>query len=105
MTDYKVTFNCNVKVGEDLYKAGEEATVPEDAFETVHASKLIEPKFEEIERAPKSIEEMTVAELKKYAKDNNIDLGEAKKKEEILEVIQAAENEDEGENDQTPAEE
>lgn len=45
----------------------------------------------EVEHAPKSLEEMTVPELKQYAKDKEIDLGEAKKQKEIFEVIQAHE--------------
>lgn len=36
------------------------------------------------------IEEMTVPQLKEYAKANDIDLGEAKKKEDILATIQNA---------------
>ena len=36
----------------------------------------------------KALEDMTVAELKAYAAENNIDLGGATKKEDILAVIQ-----------------
>lgn len=36
---------------------------------------------------PKSLNEMTVPELKEFATVNGIDLGEAKKKDEILEKI------------------
>lgn len=42
---------------------------------------------------PKSITEMTIAELKKYAEENEIDLGTAKKQKEILDVIQEFEKE------------
>ena len=107
MFEYKVTFTSNVKLDQDLYRAGEEATISEEAFEAIEELEVIESKFERIDKAPKTIEEMTVAELKKYAKDNNIDLGDAKKQKDILEVIQAAENDDDssnGENDQTPSE-
>lgn len=107
MPDYKVTFTSNVKLGQELFRAGEEATISEEGFESIENLKVIESKFERIETAPKTIEEMTVPELKKYAKDNNIDLGDAKKQKDILEVIQAAENADDssnGENDQTPPE-
>jgi len=38
----------------------------------------------------KPLDEMTVAELKEYAEQHGIDLGEAKKKVEILTVIHAA---------------
>jgi len=104
MTDYKVTFTSNVKIGEDLYRTGEEATISEEVFEEIEDLKVIETKFERIDKAPKTIEEMTVPELKKYAKDNNIDLGEAKKQKEILEAIQTFENTDDSGN-QTPPEE
>lgn len=103
MTDYKVTFTCNVKIGEDLYRNGEEATITEEVFEAIEDLEVIESKFERIEKTPKTIEEMTVPELKKYAKDNNIDLGDAKKQKEILEAIQAFENTDDS-NNQTPPE-
>ena len=104
MTDYNVTFTSNVKIGEDLYRTGEEATISEEVFEEIEDLKVIETKFERIDKAPKTIEEMTVPELKKYAKDINIDLGEAKKQKEILEAIQTFENTDDSGN-QTPPEE
>lgn len=37
----------------------------------------------------KAIDEMTVAELKQYATDNGIDLGDATKKADILAIIAA----------------
>lgn len=40
-----------------------------------------------------SVEDMNVMQLKAYAKHNEIDLGDAKKKAEILEVIAANESE------------
>lgn len=45
----------------------------------------------DVKKVPKAVDEMTVPELKKYAKEKEIDLGEAKKQEEILEAIQAYE--------------
>lgn len=39
----------------------------------------------------KPIEDMKVDELKSYAAENNIDLGEATKKADILKIIQEAE--------------
>lgn len=39
----------------------------------------------------KSIDDMKVDELKAYAAENNIDLGEATKKADILKIIQEAE--------------
>lgn len=106
MSDYKVTFTSNVKLGQDLYRAGDEATISEEQFESIEDLKVIESKYERIEKAPKTIEEMTVPELKKYAKDNNIDLGDAKKQKEILEAIQTAESSndsEDGEDSQTPS--
>ncbi|GIN37801.1 hypothetical protein [Heyndrickxia oleronia] len=41
----------------------------------------------EVEKVPKALEEMTIPELKDYAAEHGIDLGEAKKKEEILTVL------------------
>lgn len=43
-----------------------------------------------VETVEVALEKMNVAQLKKYAKDNDIDLGDATKKEEILAVIEAA---------------
>ena len=44
----------------------------------------------------KSVDEMTVAELKKYAAENEFDLGDASKKDEILQVIFQQEQADGG---------
>lgn len=41
-------------------------------------------------KAVEAVEEMTVAELKAYAAANNIDLGEATKKADILAAIKNA---------------
>lgn len=46
-----------------------------------------------------ALSEMTVAEMKEYAKENGIDLGEAKKKAEILEVLRNAIDQDVSGND------
>ena len=40
-----------------------------------------------IEPEPKPIDKMTIEELKAYAVENSIDLGEAEKKADILKVI------------------
>ncbi len=45
------------------------------------------------------LSEMTVAEMKDYARENGIDLGEAKKKAEILEVIKNVIGQDVNGND------
>ncbi|MFD1203586.1 Rho termination factor N-terminal domain-containing protein [Sporosarcina contaminans] len=44
---------------------------------------------------PKTVEEMTVSELKEYAAEHDIDLGEAKKKDDILAAILQSEQEQE----------
>lgn len=46
---------------------------------------------EPLEKAEKPLEKRTVPELKKYAEDNSIDLGEATTKADILAAIAAAE--------------
>jgi len=51
------------------------------------AAALVQEK--EKQTVEKPLEEMTVAELKEYVDRHGIDLGEAKKKAEILTVIQA----------------
>ncbi|MCM3273666.1 hypothetical protein [Paenibacillus elgii] len=54
--------------------------------------RLMTDGFVEIESEPiskKAIEDMTLPELKEYAAEHRIDLGEAKKKDEILAVIEA----------------
>ena len=43
-----------------------------------------------VEEVEDSLDKLNVAQLKKYAKDNGIDLGEATTKEAILEVITTA---------------
>lgn len=43
-----------------------------------------------VETVEVALEKMNVAQLKKYAKDNGINIGDASKKEEILAVIEAA---------------
>ncbi len=45
------------------------------------------PKAASPEKKELSLDEMNVPQLKKYAKDNGIDLGGAKKKVEILAII------------------
>lgn len=65
----------------------------EESFEMedVHVIETLVKVIGEVENTPKSVEEMTVPELKQYATENEIDLGETKKQKDILEVIQAHE--------------
>jgi hypothetical protein len=66
---------------------------PDEEFEMdkAHLNENIVDVVEDDDDDPKTIEEMTIAELKKHAKENEIDLGDAKKQKEILSVIQATE--------------
>lgn len=67
---------------------------------SVHADALEQPKQEqedqeqEGQEEPDIIDSMTVAQLKEFAKENGIDIGEAKKKADILEVIRNARSQD-----------
>jgi hypothetical protein len=54
--------------------------------------------LEQESKEPKSLEEMKLPELKTYAKENNIDLGEATKIKEVLAVILKAGDADAGED-------
>ena len=97
MLEFKVTFNQNVKLGQNLFRTSDTTTVDEDVRDELLEVGVINANYETVTKAPgnpKAIEEMTVAELKEYAAENDIDLGDAKKRDEILEVIQAAENEE-----------
>lgn len=48
----------------------------------------------DVEIIQKTIEEMTITELKDYVASNEIDLGDAKKRDEILEAIQIHESQE-----------
>lgn len=91
MKVYEVTFNRNVKLGAAIFRKGDTAQVPESDIE--HLAEVIETGYTlvELDEQSKPVEEMTVPELKEYAVENSIDLGDAKKRDEILEAIQLAE--------------
>ncbi|KAA0944079.1 hypothetical protein FQ087_18305 [Sporosarcina sp. ANT_H38] len=93
MTGFKVTFNQNVKLGMDIYRKGDSTTVDEGVCDELVELDVIEEGFELVMKEPKRVEEMTVPELKEYATENDIDLGEAKKRDDILAVIQSFEEE------------
>ena len=46
-----------------------------------------------VEKVEVQLSDMTAAQLKKYAKEHMIDLGDATKKEEILAIIEAVQQE------------
>lgn len=60
-------------------------------MEDEHVNESLVKVTGEVEKSPKTVEEMTVPELKDYAAEKTIDLGDAKKRDDILEVIQAFE--------------
>lgn len=81
--------NIPVRYNGKTYNKGEEFEM-----EAKHLNETLVKNIGEVDETPKTIDEMTIAELKSYAKEKDIDLGEAKKQKEILEAIQAAEQED-----------
>ena len=89
MSKYEVTFNQNVKLGRDIYRKGNKVTVNEADLEAL--TDVIEADYEEIKqelKEPKTVEDMTVSELKDYADKNEIDFGDAKKRDDLLAAIQ-----------------
>lgn len=71
------------------YNTGEEFQIERAQYERIKAHVNVIDENE----SPKPVEKMTVAELKDYAAENEIDLGEAAKKEDILQLILAASKE------------
>lgn len=65
-----------------------EALVAKGAIVTTPPAVKLEP--EEIIEETKSVEDMTVAELKAYAAENEIDISKAERKAEILATIKRA---------------
>ena len=80
------------KVTKQLHEYGEVIEVTEERFAEISAAGKYVEKVPDEAQEEKPLDKMTVAELKEYAKANEIDLGEAKTKAEILEVIKAAED-------------
>ncbi|MFD1954294.1 hypothetical protein ACFSL6_08920 [Paenibacillus thailandensis] len=78
---YKLQLLNVVKITDSTAKAQQLRTLGYKDIESVA----------EKEEADKPVGEMTVTELKAYAKANSIDLGEATKKDEILAKIKEAE--------------
>lgn len=90
MAKYEVIFNQNVKFGADTFRKGETATVDEADLEGLEG--VILPDYKEVEvpdEGPASVDEMTVTQLKDYAAEHGIELTGLKKRDEMLEAIQA----------------
>lgn len=69
--------------------AGEEFQIDKEHYDRLKAHVIVVDEND----PPKPIEKMTVAELKEHAAENGIDLGEATKKEDILQLILATSEE------------
>ncbi len=59
-------------------------------FKSKGYSKVVEPVPADDGKTDTGIKKMTVEQLKKYADDNSINLGEATKKADIIEAIETA---------------
>lgn len=90
MSEFKVTFNLNVKLGKDIYRIGDSTTVDEGVFDELEKKGVINDDYQPLAKKPKKIEEMTIPELREYATNHGIELGDAKKRDEILEAIESA---------------
>lgn len=84
-----------VRYAGQRYSAGEEIEMDES-----HVNKSLVKVIGEVDEGPLSLNEMKVNQLKDYAADQGIDLGDAKKRDEILAVIQKFEEVDQ--EDQIP---
>ena len=84
----KVKVVKNVKYGKRRYRAGDIVEIKESERDDFVGDKLIDLSYVPPEpQEYKPLESRTVAELKEYAAENDIDLGEATKKEDILAAI------------------
>ena len=79
------------KETKQLHEYGEVIEVTEARFKEISAAGKYVEKFEDAEPKEKPLEKMKVDELKEYAKANEIELGDAKTREKILEAIKVAE--------------
>lgn len=75
--------NIPVRYEGTTYQPGEEFSMKAE-----HVIDSLVEVTEEDAIEPKTVEEMTITELKEYAAENDIDLGDAKKKDDILAAIQ-----------------
>ena len=74
-----------------LYEKGASFSLPANQYERIKAHVIVLDEEDEPAAEPdKDIDDMTVPELKTHAVRLNIDLGEATKKDDILEKIKAA---------------
>lgn len=74
-----------------LHEYGEVIEVTEARFKEISAAGKYVEEVEDAEPKEKPLSKMKVDELKEYAKAHEIELNDAKTKDEILEAIKAAE--------------
>ncbi|MCC3381904.1 hypothetical protein ACFQ5D_17895 [Paenibacillus farraposensis] len=87
----KVTLTNSAKYGGEFYIKGQEIEVDPKHVLGLIADRVISSDTEVPEVPGETdINKMNMAQLKDYAEQNSIDLGEAAKKDEILEKIKAA---------------
>ena len=79
------------KETKQLHEYGEVIEVTEERFAEISAAGNYVKALADDTQGEEPLDKMTVAELKEYAKANEIDLGGAKTKAEILEAIKTAE--------------
>lgn len=84
----EIALITGAKYNRKFYKSGEKIAILPSEVESLIKDGVIKrddvPEFEEID---KPLEKMKVDELKAYASERNIDLGEATKKEDVLAAI------------------
>ncbi|WP_438435412.1 DUF7210 family protein [Gorillibacterium sp. sgz500922] len=73
-----------------LYEKGASFSLTADQYDRLKDHVTVLDEADETPAADKAVDDMTVAELKAYAKAQGIDLGDATKKEEILAAVKAA---------------
>ncbi|WP_157261160.1 hypothetical protein [Paenibacillus wynnii] len=87
----EVPLITGAKYNKRFYKAGESIHIlPTEIDALIKDGVIRRDDVPEFDEADVSLEEMKLPALKAYAKENNIDLGEASKKDEVLAVIQEA---------------
>ena len=92
--------NIPVRHNGSRYVKGESFSISENDYNRIKAAvKVIEQEEDPVIDLNKPLEEMKLDELKAYAKQKQVDLGGATKKEEILTVILRAQSG--GTNDNT----
>lgn len=74
----------------EVVNPSEDKETDQKSDESIKDDKTQEESKDEAEKEAVDFEKMTVLQLKKYAKDNGIDLGDATKKDEIISVLESS---------------